>query len=77
MRSLGAWGERRYIETTDTELYMLSMRSELPNIDVLPNLAGVLMDPVEQSTLEVLGVDVTEFSGGSPLREGEVAQARA
>jgi len=33
----------------------------------LPNLAGVLMDPMEQSTLEVMGVQVTEFLGGSPL----------
>jgi hypothetical protein len=31
------------------------------------NLAGVLMDPVEQGRLEVLGVVVSESSGGSPL----------
>ena len=31
------------------------------------NLAGVLKDPVEQGRREVLGVVVTESSGGSPL----------
>ena len=31
------------------------------------NLAGVLRDPVEQGRLEVMGVVVTESSGGSPL----------
>ena len=31
------------------------------------NLAGVLMDPVEQRKVEVQGVEVTESSGGSPV----------
>ena len=43
----------------------------LPNkfeIGMAPlNLAGVLMDPMEQWRLEVEGVLVMEFSGGSPL----------
>ena len=42
----------------------------IPNIGapVVPlNLAGVLMDPVKQWKVEVLGVVVTESSGGSPL----------
>jgi len=34
---------------------------------VLLNLVGALMDPVEQGRLEVLGVVVSESSGGSPL----------
>jgi hypothetical protein len=33
----------------------------------LPNLAGVLMDPMNFESCEVLGVAVTESSGGSPL----------
>jgi hypothetical protein len=33
----------------------------------LPNLAGVLMDPMNLESCEVLGVAVTESSGGSPL----------
>ena len=44
------------------------MRSSGYQIWVVPlNLAGVLMDPVEQGKLEVLGVVVSEFSAVSPL----------
>jgi hypothetical protein len=50
----------------------VEQRYWMPNhgyqIWVVPlNLAGVLMDPVEQWKVEVRGVVVSEFSAGSPL----------
>ena len=37
-------------------------------------LAGVLMDPVEQGRLEVLGVVVSEFSAVSPLGTPDICR---
>ena len=49
-------------------VFMLAVIKFCYQIWVVPlNLAGVLMDPVEQWKVEVLGVVVTEFSAGSPL----------
>ena len=49
-------------------VFMLAVIKFCYQMWVVPlNLAGVLMDPVEQWKVEVRGVVVTEFSAGSPL----------
>jgi hypothetical protein len=55
------------VKFSNFERYLSAIKYSY-QIWVVPlNLAGVLMDPVEQWKVEVRGVVVSEFSAGSPL----------